>query len=147
MKSVTCPLCNQSLFSERFWPGENFRCPHCEHELTVEKYTDEPKVRSTHDIMDSSSWAETIWRDGRLFLTPAKLSILGETVVAGFNMEVWSKESPEQLDARAKSYAHAHQLLTEAGINDPFFALGRTLLDLFRRLKKKCPDGVPGPEC
>ncbi|MFZ2960034.1 MAG: hypothetical protein WA705_24400 [Candidatus Ozemobacteraceae bacterium] len=81
------------------------------------------------------------------FLTPAKLSILGETLVAGFNMEVWSKESPEQLDARAKSCERAHQLLTEAGINDPFFALGRTLLDLFRRLKKKRPDGVADPEC
>ncbi|MBF0499676.1 MAG: hypothetical protein HQM09_06060 [Candidatus Riflebacteria bacterium] len=139
MKSVACPLCNQTLFSERFWPGEHFPCPHCEHDLTVEEYKDEPRVKSTHDILDTTAWAETIWRDGRLFLTPAKLAILGEAMVSSFNMEVWSKETNEQLEERGRKYEKAHQMLQDADIQDSFFVLGRTLLDLFRRLKERSP--------
>lgn len=136
MRSVICPLCRLGLYSETFRVGEQFRCPHCERELVVESFQDEPKVKLLRDPMESGGMAEGLWRDGRLFLTPAKLAVLGESLVAGLGMDEWSKQSNEQLQAKAKSWEKAEKLLAAEGIDGHFFALGRTLLDCYVTMRR-----------
>ena len=136
MRQVVCPLCHHSLYSETFRVGEQFRCPHCERELVVTSFQDEPKVKLLRDPLSSGGMAEGLWRDGRLFLTPAKLAVLGESLVAGFGMDDWSKQSEEQLLEKSKGWQRAEQILQAEGIDGHFFALGRTLLDCYLTMRR-----------
>jgi len=136
MRSVICPLCRQGLYSETFRVGEQFRCPHCERELVVESFQDEPKVRLLRDPIESGGLAEGLWRDNRLFLTPPKLAVLGEALVAGLGMDEWSRQTTEQLEIKCKGWEKAEKVLCGEGIDAHFFALGRTLLDCYLTMRR-----------
>ncbi|MBF0546079.1 MAG: hypothetical protein HQM08_16665 [Candidatus Riflebacteria bacterium] len=131
MKTVICPICQNSLYSECFLIGETFSCPHCENELIVEDETDVPKIRAAFNLFEGFGWAHGIWRNGRLILTPAKLKIFGEIFVKILEMEKWSKETPDELSKRKEKLEIARNLLKENAIDDSFFMLARSLLDFF----------------
>lgn len=135
MKSVQCPICHNQVFSDSFAPGDHFPCPNCEHELEVEVYQDSPTVRLPEDLNVHMNWAKSIWKGGRLLLTPQKLAILGEVVVNAFELEKWSGETPEQLRQRQQRWADAEELLTKNGLKAELIGVGRTLLDIFINLR------------
>jgi len=123
------------MFSETFRPGEQFPCPHCEHDLIVEPYEDTPTVKLPEEIGIHMNWAKSIWKDGRLFLTPQKLAVLGEMVVNALQLDRWSGETLEQLAERQKQWKSAEELLTKSGFKPDMIAFGRTLLDIFINLR------------
>lgn len=135
MQSVQCPLCHNQMFSETFRVGERFPCPHCEHDLIVEPYDDNPTVKLPEEIGIHMNWAKGIWKDGRLFITPQKLAVLGEMVVTTLELDRWSGESVEQLSERLKQLREAEELLVKDGYRPDMIAFGRTLLDIFINLR------------
>ncbi|HOT28584.1 MAG TPA: hypothetical protein PLU72_10365 [Candidatus Ozemobacteraceae bacterium] len=135
MQSVQCPLCHNQMFSETFRPGERFPCPHCEHDLIVEPYEDNPTVRLPEEISLHMNWAKGIWKDGRLFMTPQKLAVLGEMVVNALQLDKWSSETPEQLAERQTKWRESEELLVKQGYRPDMIAFGRTLLDIFINLR------------
>jgi len=135
MQSVQCPLCHNQMFSETFRPGERFPCPHCEHDLIVEPYEDSPTVKLPEEIGIHMNWAKGIWKDGRLFMTPQKLAVLGEMVVDALQLDRWSGETLEQLAERQKQWKDAEELLSKNGCKPDMIAFGRTLLDIFINLR------------
>jgi hypothetical protein len=137
MKSVQCPVCHQAIYSETFSPGESFPCPHCEFQLIVETYDQNPRVHTPEDLFQSLNWAQGIWKNGRLFLTPQKLAVLGEMFVRAIGLTDWSKMTPDQLRQRLAESEQAQKILKEKNLDQPVLQIERMLLDLFLNIKLK----------
>ncbi|NLI75914.1 MAG: hypothetical protein GX442_05655 [Candidatus Riflebacteria bacterium] len=135
MKSVQCPVCHHSIYSETFQEGESFPCPHCEFQLVVEPYDQTPQVHTPEDLFQKMNWAHGIWKNGRLFLTPPKLAVLGEMLVNAIGLADWSKMTPDQLRKRLKDCEKAQEVLKKEKIDQPVVQIERMLLDLFLTIK------------
>lgn len=140
MKTVQCPICHQHIFSETFWNKEKFPCPHCSQVIEIREENGQPIADLPDGYMEQMSWAQGIWKDGRLFLTPQKLAIIGELVVEAMGMEKWSQETPEQIADRRERMHQAREALRKQGIDNSVLDLSLTLLDLFVNLKMRNPE-------
>lgn len=140
MKSVQCPICRNTIFSETFVAGESFPCPHCDFRLDVDSYDQTPQVHTHENLFQDLNWAHGIWKNGRLFLTPQKLAVLGEMFVNAMEMEAWSGETLEQLRERLAVIVQIQGLAKESG-QLPILQVQHLLLDLFIRLKVQEEEG------
>jgi len=137
MNSVNCPICLKKIYSETFLPGEQFPCPNCKHELTVETDPENIKVKSSYDLVDHMGWAHGIWKGDRLLVTEDKLLALGHFLISALEMEKWAKESVADLGARATKTQRIRKILADHHFHDEFYALESSLLDIFISLRKE----------
>jgi hypothetical protein len=142
MKSVQCPVCHHSIYSETFVEGETFPCPHCEFQLVVEAYDQNPKVHTPEDLFQSLNWAHGIWKNGRLFLTQQKMGVLGELLVRAMGLTDWSKKTSDQLRQRLDAIEKAQDLLRREQIDLPVMQIERLLLDLYLNIRRQDGEGT-----
>lgn len=139
MKAVECPVCKKRIFSETFFQGEKFPCPHCHQELTVEPYENDPVVKSDFGILETE-WPREIWKNNRLIMTEERFTALGQFTLAAMETEKWPEETLAQLKKRLANIQKIRQLLQQNDCSDEFFRFTQSLLDIYIQVRKEPPE-------
>ena len=137
MKSIVCPICKQKILSESFQPGDNFACPHCRHELTVDEFQEDPIARSSLDFVDKIGWTSGIWKGGLLHLSKEHLQFLGEFMVSVMEMDQWPEDSMAKLEKRLAKAEKVRAYLKAQGMKEEIYSLNKTLLSVFISLREQ----------